>query len=234
MAKVTLHPSVQHIHGTVLGVVFKRGPYGQSLATAMPDLSHVKPSAGQRSQRGRMKAASAAYRAIKADPAQLADYERRAKAEGLSVWLLVSRATLGDGNPRPRAAAAKARTQHREQTDSTNAHGRIPCSMLLAWTTVATRSDADTLARGVIELNLAACVQIDGPITSHYRWEGQVERAEEFRLCFKLVPQQAAALEKHVLTHHPYATPEWLLVRAERVSEKYLSWATTNSSSAPL
>lgn len=106
--------------------------------------------------------------------------------------------------------------------------------MLLAWTTVATRADADRLAADVIAHNLAACVQVDGPIVSHYRWQGQIERSEEFRLCFKLLPEQAAALEKHVLATHPYETPEWLLIPAQRVGEKYLSWAKANSSSAPL
>ena len=106
--------------------------------------------------------------------------------------------------------------------------------MLLAWTTVATRADADRLAADVVARQLAACVQIDGPITSHYRWQGQIERAEEFRLCFKLLPAQAAALEQHVLATHPYETPEWLVVRAEHVAEKYLSWAESNSSTPPL
>lgn len=101
--------------------------------------------------------------------------------------------------------------------------------MLLAWTTVTHRGDAERLASDVIAQNLAACVQIDGPIVSHYRWQGQVERSEEFRLLFKLLPMQAAALEKHVLANHPYETPEWILVAAQRVGEKYLSWATANS-----
>ncbi|MES2693091.1 MAG: divalent-cation tolerance protein CutA [Verrucomicrobiota bacterium] len=106
--------------------------------------------------------------------------------------------------------------------------------MLLAWTTVATRADADRLASGVIAQNLAACVQIEGPIASYYRWEGQVQHSEELRLCFKFLPEQAAALEKYVLAHHPYDTPEWLLVPVQRVGEKYLSWAKANSTSAPL
>lgn len=103
--------------------------------------------------------------------------------------------------------------------------------MLIAWTTVAHRGDAERLASDVIRHNLAACVQIDGPIVSHYRWQGQVERSEEFRLLFKLLPAQAAALEKHVLAHHPYETPEWILIPVQRVGEKYLSWATANSTS---
>ena len=106
--------------------------------------------------------------------------------------------------------------------------------MLIAWTTVANRADADRLAAGAVAAGLAVCVQIDGPIVSHYHWEGRAERAEEFRLTFKLLPAHVVALEKHVLATHPYAIPEWIVVRAEHVGEKYLSWADPNSSTRPL
>lgn len=106
--------------------------------------------------------------------------------------------------------------------------------MLIAWTTVASRAEADTLAAGIIAANLAACVQVDGPVASHYRWQGKVEHTEEFRLTLKFLPAQLLALEAHVLRHHPYATPEWIVVRAEHVGEKYLSWAHANSSPLPL
>jgi periplasmic divalent cation tolerance protein len=106
--------------------------------------------------------------------------------------------------------------------------------MLIAWTTVSTRADADRIAAESVRRNLTVCVQIDGPIVSHYRWQGKDERAEEFRLCFKFLESHATALEEHVLASHPYDTPEWLVVRAERVGEKYLSWAKANSSTPPL
>ena len=54
--------------------------------------------------------------------------------------------------------------------------------MLLAWTTVANRADAERIATDVVAQNFAICVQIDGPLTSHYRWKGRVDRAAEFRL----------------------------------------------------
>ncbi len=101
--------------------------------------------------------------------------------------------------------------------------------MFLAWTTVTHHGDAERLASSVIAHNLAACVQIEGPIVSHYRWQGQAERSEEFRLLFKLLPAQADNLEKYVMANHPYETPEWILVPVQRVGEKYLSWATANS-----
>jgi periplasmic divalent cation tolerance protein len=106
--------------------------------------------------------------------------------------------------------------------------------MFIAWTTVATRAEAERLAAGAVAARLAACVQIDGPITSHYFWQGKTERSEEFRLTFKCLPAQLAALEAQVLAAHPYATPQWLVVRAERVAEKYLSWAGADLHSPPL
>src|SRR5690606_16043695 len=49
-------------------------------------------------------------------------------------------------------------------------------------TTTATDSDARALAQGLVEARLAACVQVVGPITSVYRWEGEVQVDDEW-LC---------------------------------------------------
>lgn len=105
--------------------------------------------------------------------------------------------------------------------------------MLVAWTTTGTRADADNLARGAVEHRLAVCAQVDGPITSHYHWQGKLTQAEEFRISFKCLPANASALSNWVHRHHPYETPEWIEVAAESVGEKYLSWAIANSTSAP-
>jgi periplasmic divalent cation tolerance protein len=106
--------------------------------------------------------------------------------------------------------------------------------MYLIWTTTENRADAERIAADVVARQLAACVQIEGPIISHYRWQGQAERAEEYRMCFKCLPESLPALEKHILAVHPYDTPEWLAVAADRVGEKYLSWARANSTTPPL
>ena len=106
--------------------------------------------------------------------------------------------------------------------------------MFVAWTTVAGKADAEALADSIMRMGLAACVQIDGPIMSQYRWQGLLERSEEYRLTVKCLADQLSELERHVLSHHPYETPEWMVVRAERVGEKYLSWAKTNSTTPPL
>lgn len=105
--------------------------------------------------------------------------------------------------------------------------------MLVAWTTTSQRADADRLARGAVEARLAVCAQVDGPITSHYHWEGRLETAAEYRIWFKCLPANASALSGWVHNHHPFTTPQWIEVNAENVGEKYLSWAIANSTSAP-
>ncbi len=105
--------------------------------------------------------------------------------------------------------------------------------MFVAWTTTAQREDADRLARGAVAERLAACAQVDGPITSYYHWEGKLESAEEYRIWFKYLPANASDLSAWIHRHHPFAVPQWIEVNAEQVGEKYLSWAIANSTSAP-
>lgn len=105
--------------------------------------------------------------------------------------------------------------------------------MIIAWTTTEQRADAERLARGAVELRLAACAQVDGPITSHYRWDGSVTQAQEFRIWFKCLPANASALSNWVHANHPFDVPQWVEVAAETVGEKYLSWAIANSTPGP-
>jgi periplasmic divalent cation tolerance protein len=102
--------------------------------------------------------------------------------------------------------------------------------LMIGWTTLQTREEAEALARGLIESRLVACVQIEGPTTSIYPWAGKVERSEEFRLSVKFIADHAKDIENYVLAHHAYEIPEWITVRAENVSEKYLSWVKASSS----
>ena len=105
--------------------------------------------------------------------------------------------------------------------------------MLIAWTTTQTEEQAKQLAAGLIDRQLAACVQIDGPITSVYRWEGRTQSACEYRLTIKFLTTRHLEVQTWLHNHHPYETPQWIVVRSEHVAEKYLSWAQANSSSLP-
>jgi periplasmic divalent cation tolerance protein len=100
--------------------------------------------------------------------------------------------------------------------------------MHVAWTTCPGRTEAVTLGRQAVEKGLAACAQVDGPVTSIFRWQGRIEETDEYRLTFKVLDDNVAALESFVLAHHPYQTAQWLSVRADHVSKNYLNWASSN------
>lgn len=101
--------------------------------------------------------------------------------------------------------------------------------MMVGWTTTATRDDALRLAQGLIGSDLAACAQVDGPITSVYRWEGRVEESAEFRVTVKFLRAREPAVQAWLTAHHPYETPQWICVAADAVAKNYLNWAGGNS-----
>ena len=90
-------------------------------------------------------------------------------------------------------------------------------------TTFSCRDRAAACARHLIERRLAACVQIEGPVTSIYRWQGVMETADEFRCTCKTSVARAAACSAAILGVHEYATPELLVVVAQ-ASPAYAAW----------
>nr|MBF0221146.1 divalent cation tolerance protein CutA [Desulfobulbaceae bacterium] len=97
--------------------------------------------------------------------------------------------------------------------------------MNIGWTTVANAGDAENMARELVEAHLAACVQIDGPITSFYRMDGHVENEQEYRVTVKFVSENTEKIEAWINDNHPYDIPQWLSISAERVNYSYRKWA---------
>ena len=102
--------------------------------------------------------------------------------------------------------------------------------IFIGWTTVDSATAAEKVARGVVAARLASCAQVDGPVTSHYIWEGKQKRATEWRVSVKFTSKRAAELEKWLVANHPYSVPQWLAIPASKVAEPYRKWVleTTN------
>ena len=106
--------------------------------------------------------------------------------------------------------------------------------MLVVWTTLDDQEIAEQMAFDVVAEKLAVCVHVDiTPVISVYRWEGETQSGREYRIVFKCMEDQLARLEEWVLERHPYETPEWLVMKTERVGEKYLSWAEASGTFLP-
>ena len=97
-------------------------------------------------------------------------------------------------------------------------------NFVTVWVTVPSRSLASTLSRLTVESGLAACAQVSGPVESIYRWQGAVESAKEWRLVLKTRSVLLPKLEALVIAHHPYDTPQFLVLPILGGSAKYLAW----------
>ena len=69
---------------------------------------------------------------------------------------------------------------------------------LLVITTLPGPEAAHALAARLVELRLAACVNILAPCQSVYRWEGKLEDAEEVPLLINATAARYAALEEAI------------------------------------
>ena len=94
----------------------------------------------------------------------------------------------------------------------------------LVISTAGSKEEASHIAIPLVEAQLAACVNIVGPIESIYRWQGKIESAPEFLLLVKTVASQSAAVITRIRELHSYDLPEAIEIRIDGGSADYLKW----------
>lgn len=96
---------------------------------------------------------------------------------------------------------------------------------------LVTAPDAETaerIARALVEERLAACGNVVQELTSVYRWQGVVERAQEVLLLLKTTVDAVPELIRRVSELHPYEVPEVLVLAVDAGLEPYLDWIDMN------
>lgn len=83
---------------------------------------------------------------------------------------------------------------------------------------------AQTLARLLVEQRLAACVNLLPAMRSVYRWQEQIEQAEEIQLIIKTCADRLDALSAAIRQHHPYELPEIVAISPSAGLPAYLDW----------
>ena len=91
-------------------------------------------------------------------------------------------------------------------------------------TTTENREDADRIAKSLVDARLAACVQIEGPITSTYRWNDRIETSREWRCVVKTRRDLFEQIDRAIGEIHPYEVPQILAVPILAGSPAYLDW----------
>lgn len=99
-------------------------------------------------------------------------------------------------------------------------------------TTFGTRDAADACAERLVTARLAACVQVDGPVSSTYFWQGSVERANEWRWSCKTTEEACEPCITAILATHDYETPQVVVVPC-LASAPYAAWVVETVRPAP-
>ncbi len=99
-------------------------------------------------------------------------------------------------------------------------------------TTAGSEEEAERISAALVERRLAACVQVVGPISSRYRWQGEIEQAEEWLCLAKTEASRYPELEAAIRELHSYAEPEIVATPIVAASPGYLAWLDESTKSA--
>lgn len=104
----------------------------------------------------------------------------------------------------------------------------IPFSPIIVTTTSDDQEVLNGISKQLIAMRLAACVQISGPITSCYHWQGAIESSTEWQCLAKTSQHLFPELEKVVLDLHNYDQPQLVTWKITDGNSGYLAWLEAN------
>ena len=98
------------------------------------------------------------------------------------------------------------------------------CEAIVILCTAPDEATAQDLAARVLGEKLAACATLLPGASSLYYWEGKLEQEYEVQMLFKSARHHQDALLNYLKQHHPYQTPELLVLPVMAGDKDYLLW----------
>lgn len=100
----------------------------------------------------------------------------------------------------------------------------MPASYMLVYMTARDSKQAGRIASALVRERLAACVNVLGPISSLYRWEGRVGQDREVAFLAKTTRARWPALLKRVKELHSYKVPCVVALPVAAGNPVFLKW----------
>jgi periplasmic divalent cation tolerance protein len=97
-------------------------------------------------------------------------------------------------------------------------------AIVTVYATFPSEEEARQIARALVEERLAACANVLGPCRSIYRWQGEVEEAEEVATLLKTRAELAEALIARLAELHSYDVPAAVVWPISKAWPAYASW----------
>jgi periplasmic divalent cation tolerance protein len=85
------------------------------------------------------------------------------------------------------------------------------------------RGGGRAIAEKLVAEQLVACVNIT-PVTSCFRWKGEMTFEDEELLIAKSVQARGAEVQERIRALHPYEVPEILVLNVDGGATPYLDW----------
>ena len=101
-------------------------------------------------------------------------------------------------------------------------------SIVSVYCIFADAEEAERIGRQMVEERLAACINILAPCRSIYRWQGEVEAAEEVPAILKTTAAQADTLIARIAALHRYEVPCITVWPIEKLLADYASWVESS------
>jgi len=95
--------------------------------------------------------------------------------------------------------------------------------MRIVLTSIGDESKSQSMAKALVELKLAACVQISAKGTSIYQWQGKLCTDNEYYLSIKTDKKHVKQVITWLKENHPYDTPEIITLKG-KTSQDYQQW----------
>ncbi|EIV93217.1 divalent-cation tolerance protein CutA [Frankia sp. QA3] len=97
---------------------------------------------------------------------------------------------------------------------------------------IDSREGAERIGRALVGARLVACFQVIGPMSSIYRWKGEIEQAEEWLCLAKTTTERFDELRERLVVLHPYENPEIIATPIVAGHADYLQWISTETAPA--
>jgi periplasmic divalent cation tolerance protein len=98
---------------------------------------------------------------------------------------------------------------------------------IVVLSTCSTAEEARQIARKLLELRLAACVNVTPGVRSFYRWKGAIEESDEYLLVIKTSRDLFDRLRVELEKVHTYEVPEVVALPIVAAAPNYLNWLDT-------
>lgn len=95
---------------------------------------------------------------------------------------------------------------------------------IVVFVTAPNLTEAQKIAKRLVKLKFAACVNVTEPVRSVYRWKGKVEQQKEYLLIIKTTRDKFKKVEAEILSNHRYTTPEIICLPIIDGTANYLAW----------